>query len=79
MAYDPVVKEAMIRDLATYVGMQLKLRRTEARMSLDALSELTGVTKAQLSKIERGETDVKLSTLAVLRSALALDITVEKL
>lgn len=43
------------------------------------LSELTGVTKAQLSKIECGETDVKLSTLAVLRSALALDITVKKI
>lgn len=79
MAYDPVVKEAMIRDLAIYVGMRLKLRRTEARMSLDALSELTGVTKAQLSKIERGETDVKLSTLALIRSALALDIVIKPL
>lgn len=79
MAYDPIVKEAMIRDFATYVGMQIKLRRTELRISQRDISELTGITQAQLSKIERGDADVKLSTLALLRSALALNITVEKL
>lgn len=78
MAYDPVVKEAMIRDFAKYVGMQIKLRRIEAGMSQDKLSELTGITQAQLSKIERGDSDVKLSTLALLRSSLALNITIEK-
>lgn len=79
MAYSPIEKEAMARDLAAYVGMQIRLRRVEMKMTQDDLAELTGITKAQISKIERAETDMKLSTLAVLRSALALDVTVEGL
>lgn len=79
MAYEPIVKEAMVRDFATYVGMQLRLRRIELGMTMDDVVSQTGITKAQISKIERGEADVKLSTLAVLRSALALNITIEKL
>lgn len=79
MSYEPIVKEAMIRDLATYVGMQIRLRRVELRMTAEQLSELSGISRPQISKIERGEADMKLSTLAVLRSALNLKITVEKL
>lgn len=76
MAYPPEEKAGMQRDLALYVGMQIKLRRTEARMTIADLSELTGITPAALCKIERGTADVKLSTLALIRSALALDITI---
>lgn len=74
MAYDIPTKEAMIRDLALYAGMQIKLRRVEMGMTLKDVSDMTGITPAALSKIERGETDMRLSTLALLRSALALDV-----
>ena len=77
MAFDKLQKEAMQRDLAQYVGMQIRLRRTELKMTLRDVADLVGVTPAALSKIERGETDVKLSTLALLRSALVLSIEVE--
>ena len=79
MAYSQVEKAARQRDLAQYVGMQIKMRRTEGRMTIAQLSELTGITSAAICKIESGETDVKLSTLAVIRSALALDISIEPL
>lgn len=73
---DEVIKMAAIRDLALYAGMQIKLRRTQLRMSLAELSEQTGITTAALSRIERGETDMKLSTLAVIRTALSLNIDI---
>lgn len=79
MIYAPEVKDAMIRDFATYIGMQIRLRRTELGLSQNDVVAQTGITQSQLSKIERGEADIKLSTLAILRSALALKITVEKL
>ena len=79
MAYDKVVLEAMQRDFAQYVGMQIKLRRTEMRLTQREVSELTGITEAQLSQLERGLADVRLSTLARLRSALALDIEIKGL
>lgn len=37
------------------------------------------ITETTICKIERGDTDVKLSSLALIRSALALDITVTPL
>lgn len=79
MACDKIARDAMRRDLAMYVGMQIKLRRTQLNLTLRDVSEMVGVTPAALSKIERGETDVKLSTLALLRSALALNIEVSAL
>ena len=75
----PETKEAVIRDLQLYVGNEIRLARLARRMTLRSLSEATGITPAALCKIENGETDMKLSTLAILRSALALDITAKPL
>lgn len=75
----PETKEAVIRDLRIYIGNEIRLARLARRMTLRSLSEATGITPAALCKIENGETDMKLSTLAILRSALALDITAKPL
>ncbi len=77
--YSKEIKESMIRDFATHVGIQIRLRRTKMKLTLYNVSNMTGITQAQLSKIERGEADMKLSTLAILRSALALDIRIDGL
>ncbi len=71
-------KSTMAADLAADHGLQLKLRRTEMRLTIKQLSELTGITPAAISLIEQGKTDVKMSTLAVLRSALACEISITK-
>lgn len=76
---DKLTKDAIIRDLKLYIGDEIRMARLARRMTLRELSEATGITSAALCKIENGETDMKLSTLAVLRSALALDITVKPL
>ena len=75
----PETKEAVIRDLRIYIGNEIRLARLARRMTLRSLSEATGITPAALCKIENGETDMKLSTLAILRSTLALDITAKPL
>lgn len=76
---DAAVKEVMIRDLSQYVGSKIRYRRKELKMTLDDLAAQTGITKAALCRIENGQGDVKLSTLAVIRSALALDISINPL
>ena len=75
----PETKEAVIRDLRIYIGNEIRLARLARRMTLRSLSEATGITPAALCRSENGETDMKLSTLAILRSALALDITAKPL
>lgn len=74
---DEIVKQAMSRDLREYIGMQVKLRRTAARMTQAELAELAGITNVQVSKLERGELNFTIDTLALIRSALALNITVD--
>lgn len=72
-------KETMTADFAAELGLQLKLRRTEMRLTIRQLSELTGITAAAISQIEQGKKDLRLSTLAVLRSALACEISITKI
>ena len=75
----PQIKAAMQRDLALYVGDEIRMARLRRKLSQKDLSEMCGITQAALCKLERGKTDVKLSTLALIRSALALDITISTL
>lgn len=76
---EDIVKDACIRDLKTYIGDSLRMARLARRISQRELAGLTGITEAAICKIERGGTDVKLSTLALIRSALALDIVIKPL
>ena len=75
---DKEKKKQLASDLAQAVGMAIRLQRTERRLSLDDVAAQTGITKAALSRIENGETDMKMSTLAVLRSVLALELSISK-
>lgn len=73
------MKKTLRNDLAESLGMAIKLRRTELRMTLKDVAQATGMTDAAISRIEQGKTDVKLSTLAVLRSVLAFEISISKI
>lgn len=73
---DKTVMEAAKRDLRQYIGLQIKLRRTEGRMTIADLSKMTGLRPNTISNIERGVVATDLDTLAIIRSALALDIKV---
>ncbi|MGO0807074.1 helix-turn-helix domain-containing protein, partial [Clostridioides difficile] len=60
------------------VGENLRLLRQEMGISLDKASKMTGVSKAMLGQIERGESSRRSKTREDMRSiAKLLDIEVE--
>ena len=74
---DEITKEAIIRDLQLYIGNEIRLARLARRMSQRELAQRTGLTSVAICRIENGCSDMKLSTLALIRSALALNVTIK--
>ena len=56
------------------LGIEIRRRRTEQSLTLEALSRLSGVEAASLSRLERGMRDPKLSTLVQIATALRLEL-----
>lgn len=54
-------------------GAKLRKARADAGLSQDALAELTGISQANLSNIERGTAVPNIEDLEPLASALGLD------
>ncbi len=64
-------------DISKVVGNNLKNFRVETKMSLDAVSELTGISKSMLSEMEKGS---KSPTITLLwKLCEGLNITIEEL
>lgn len=59
-----------LRQEREQIGMTIKLRRTRAKLTQETLALETGVSRAFLSRIERGE--VRMSVVALIRIARAL-------
>lgn len=59
---------------ARKIGAVIRTRRRCLGLSLEELSRLSGATVPTLSHVERGNRDVKLSTLVSLASALRVDL-----
>ncbi|GGN94589.1 helix-turn-helix domain-containing protein [Saccharibacillus kuerlensis] len=53
----------------------LKRLRTERKLSLDKLSDLTGISKTMLGQIERGESSPSLTTVWKIANGLKLSFT----
>lgn len=49
--------------LAFRLGIMLKEARKEAKLTQEQLAERTGTKKSYISRIERGNSDIQLSTL----------------
>lgn len=58
---------------AYYYGVILRDRRKELKMTQQELAEKTGMVRSYIARVERGETDMQLSSF--LRIADALRIT----
>lgn len=56
------------------IEILLKQIRLEKGMTLETLSQLSGISKGHLSKIERQEREPKISTLILLAKALKVDV-----
>lgn len=56
------------------IGNKLKAARTRKGLSQRALAAKTGLLQAQISKIENGASDLRLSSLIALSRALDLEL-----
>lgn len=56
------------------IEILLKQIRIEKGMTLETLSQLSGISKGHLSKIERQEREPKISTLILIAKALKVDV-----
>lgn len=56
-------------------GARLKAARERRGLSQRALSALSGVTQAKISRVENGEVDLRFSSLASLAAAMELELT----
>ena len=56
------------------IEILLKQMRLEKGMTLETLSQLSGISKGHLSKIERQEREPKISTLILIAKALKVDV-----
>ncbi|MCL6454133.1 MAG: XRE family transcriptional regulator [Alicyclobacillus sp.] len=61
--------------LSAEIGRRLRYHRQQRQMSLDALSELTGVSKPMLGQIERGVSNPTVATLWRIASGLKVPFT----
>lgn len=57
------------------IGQEIKSRRNSLGLSIDALSEMSGVSARTVQRIENGETTPRGHTLKVIAEALNCDIT----
>lgn len=62
-------------DVILTVGKNLHKIRTKRNYTIRILAELSGVSKNQISRIELGDADPRISTLYTLAVALEIEIT----
>ncbi len=51
-----------INSLAFRLGVMLKEARTQAKITQEELADKTGTKKSYISRIERGKSDIQIST-----------------
>jgi len=59
------------------LGKILKSARNNKKLTQEKAGNLVGITQAMLSRIERGETHIRVDTLFRLLAALELEITIQ--
>lgn len=62
-------------NLNLVIANNLKVIREEGKLSLDKVSELTGVSKSMLGQIERGESNPTISTVWKIANGLKISFT----
>ncbi|AEE14551.1 helix-turn-helix domain protein [Thermodesulfobium narugense DSM 14796] len=64
-----------MNNLNFIIANNLKKIREERKLSLDKLSEITGVSKSMLGQIERGESNPTVTTLKKITTGLKISFT----
>lgn len=68
-------ENALRKDMPAQIGPLIRDRRRRLSMTLQALSELSGVSVGYLSHVERGNATPSLATIAQIAQALGLDMS----
>jgi transcriptional regulator with XRE-family HTH domain len=69
------LQEVFLENLNIIIANNLKNLRDERKLSLDKVSELTGVSKSMLGQIERGESNPTISTVWKIANGLKVSFT----
>ncbi|KEI00924.1 helix-turn-helix domain-containing protein [Clostridium botulinum] len=64
-----------MKELTSIIGTNLRTIRNKKNMTLDNVSKLTGVSKAMLGQIERGESNPTVSTLWKISTGLKVSFS----
>lgn len=59
------------------LGQILKSARSQKGLTQEQAGNLVGITQAMISRIERGETHIRVDTLFRLLAALELEMTIQ--
>lgn len=59
---------------AYYYGVILRDRRKELKMTQQELAERAGTARSYIARVEKGETDIQLSSLSRIASAMGLHV-----
>ena len=70
-------KEFEAKSQAYYYGVILRDRRKELKMTQSELAEKTGMARSYIARVERGETDMQLSSFLRIANALHIIFTPE--
>lgn len=60
---------------AYYYGVILRDRRKELKMTQSELAEKTGTARSYIARVERGETDMQLSSFLRIANALKIEFS----
>lgn len=60
---------------AYYYGVILRDRRKELKMTQKELADKTGMVRSYIARVERGETDMQLSSFLRIANALRINFT----
>lgn len=61
--------------ISNYYGEMLKDRRKELHITQEILAEKSGLRRSYIARIERGETDMQVSSLVRIAEALGMKFT----
>ena len=61
--------------IAYYYGEILRDKRKELKLTQESLAEKVGLKRSYIAKIEKGETDLQISSLVRLANALGLKLS----
>lgn len=63
------------KDLLLKIGAKIRIGRLKKKLSQEELAAIANVNTRSISQIERGETDIRLTTLSKIYEALEYDLS----